>query len=363
MATKYVRASGGSDSNDGSTFALGWATLTYALANMGTGDTLRICSDSTTPFTITSTLTFAASASGSTPIFEGADLVDGSPYDGSGQAYIEAGSAVTYMAYTVTVWPQIFKDLYLDGKNTALSCLWLEDVGIVYNVSFFNVTCDDAVIYGINVDTDSENGLIYSSVNFINCEVLNCTTGLYNGANGGTVTAPGGPVIYMENCSIHDNSSHNIITDIDYARLELYGCRIFNAGGCGIKISSGGRVIGLNSCIIHYNTSHGIDLGSELFNYVTSYFNNIISSNGGYGINTSASSALYAPPTGDYNCYYNNDSGNFHPNINGGTVPGNSNVLADPQFINTLVGSEDFRLKSTSPCLNTGIGYKGAING
>ena len=50
MAIKYVRATGGSDANDGLSFANGWATLAYAFYSLNPnriarGDTLAICGD------------------------------------------------------------------------------------------------------------------------------------------------------------------------------------------------------------------------------------------------------------------------------------------------------------------------------
>ncbi len=40
MAIRYVRASGGSNANNGQSFATGWATLAFATANISAGDTL-----------------------------------------------------------------------------------------------------------------------------------------------------------------------------------------------------------------------------------------------------------------------------------------------------------------------------------
>ena len=93
MADYYVRSTGGSNGNAGTSFAAGWATIAHAITNTIGGDRVFVCADNANPFSITSSIT-------NWPfnrVWLGADLVTGAPYNGTSRAPLQASVPLAAM--------------------------------------------------------------------------------------------------------------------------------------------------------------------------------------------------------------------------------------------------------------------------
>jgi len=102
-----------------------------------------------------------------------------------------------------------------------------------------------------------------------------------------------------------------------------------------IRINYGGMILNNTIYASGGGVTNGIDLGSTAKN--SAVFNNII-----MGCTTSINDTVTVN-FGGWNCFYNNGSN---------WTLRNGDIVADPQFMNAPNG--DFKLKPTSPCLNTG---------
>ncbi len=164
-------------------------------------------------------------------------------------------------------------------------------------------------------------------------------TGVYSSASSQavvytTVTATG---VIVVSCEFNHGNVLNSIT------FGGYGCRvcdnIFNIEGSVTSVIDivGGTLISNN---VIYNggsgtITNGINAQSNASG--SSIFDNIIA-----GCTTSIND-LATINFGGWNCFYNNGANwTLHT----------GDIMADPQFMNVANG--DFRLKPTSPCLNTG---------
>lgn len=126
---------------------------------------------------------------------------------------------------------------------------------------------------------------------------------------------------------IHDCTSHGFLANGSgtNAEAQLYNCIIVNNGGKGVYnnktgASPGAGGLHVNGCTIDGNTSDGIGVSagtSDTASLHNEFTNNIISNNGGYGINFSGSGVIAG--TVDATCfiagnvYYNNSSGKYNP--------------------------------------------------
>jgi hypothetical protein len=129
------------------------------------------------------------------------------------------------------------------------------------------------------------------------CEVTGCAAGATAIiANNGTV----------ENCFVHDNSCLGIYLNSAGGRASFnLSCNNSGASSVGIQCVDGCEI---RNNTIHNNGSHGIShLGSGT--EPNNWQNNILTSNGGYGINGSNGSAIPASPLMDGNAFWNNTSG------------------------------------------------------
>ena len=114
MATYYVRSSGGNDSNAGTSFALGWATVGKAASTVTQGDTVIICADGT--HDVGTGADF--STNGNYILVTGADAtgnVDGTKATVQATA---AGTDVLTMGAN-----QHIMHLNIDGNNQATDCI------------------------------------------------------------------------------------------------------------------------------------------------------------------------------------------------------------------------------------------------
>jgi hypothetical protein len=344
MAIYYVRATGGSDGNGGASFGDGWATLAYALSNISADDELRICSTSSAVFTTTvNTVIGLAKVR-----LVGANMTDGSAYAGTGKAYVVAGAAMTALLTTVYANIQV-EDIDLDGDANADDCFYHSQANNPFNVSFVNCNFHDAIDHGVHLLGYTTTTPINADMGFHGCNIYdNGSDGFHSESTGSNQNVP----VTLNDCAIYDNGGENV-NSYNSCALTVINCRIFGATNSGIRYYGSIKIV---NTVLYGNGSHGID--HEGYDVKANIFNCIISGNGGWGFST-ASGTNYPWYQGGYNCWYNNTSGNLHANINGGTIPGSSNITSDPLFVSVASGSEDFSLQAGSPCRSVGIGFSG----
>lgn len=330
MATYYVRQSGGSDSNDGLSFANGWATIQKAADTAVAGDLVLICADGT--YTPSVTINFNTNKhSGDDPIIFRGAASDGT--DDGTQATISGSSL---------------------GASDDLIDLSISGGGVN---RFENLRFTGATQYNIYKSTSAANVIILK-----NCRVDNASShGIYFGnpsdlleiydteidSNGGAgvtgfSSTSRANVTAIRSC-IHDNSGNGVEVG---QRFRFIDCLIYDNGDCGIYIAAssgtGTRSHYIVNCVFFNNTNHGVKTnGGDCWYRIS---NCIFRSNGGYAINSQTGQILSF--SCENICSHNNTSG--HIDINGGTLPGSGHVLEDPGFASETDGSEDFTPSNTN---------------
>jgi len=169
-----------------------------------------------------------------------------------------------------------------------------------------------------------------------NCKITNCQA-----RDGGGIAIDNGGIV--QNCLIRNNSADNNSNN-GYGG----GVRCLNGGivrncliteniskkyGGGVNIWNAGTI---QSCIITKNTApNGAGVRTRknsLVNNTIIYFNN--------GANWQVSGSGYS--------YNNSCSTPALPN-------GTNNITANPLFVSTISGSEDYHFQSGSPCIDVGL--------
>jgi hypothetical protein len=365
MAVRYVRATGGSDSNAGDTFVNGWATLAYAFnagnANrIAAGDTLAVCGDTgSNVFTLTASLSpaFAAAPTYAAPVYFLGYDASGNPLTNGSFVKITTASALgnglLNPTSTTTCAYMKFSNIYFDGGGSGKANYTVYTTTDNYTGFVFdNCRFTNSSSYGINARMTLGVGTAWR---FFQCEIDNNGKAGTSGGFYSSSTASG--AVYMRGCKIHDNNGPGVqFGDCGFFINNL----VYKNTGDGIKSTqAGSSSIGsaFEQNVFFGNTGDGLDLNASTFHI--SIVNNIFRSNGGYGIQANSmdidrmNTALVTN-----NCSHNNTSG--HISINGGVLPGLGNVTSDPLFTSESAGSENFTLQSTSPCINSGynpLGY------
>lgn len=351
MANYYVKPASisGSDSNDGSTFALAKATLNAAYALASAGDTIYVCSDTDDPFV---DIELLLNSGASNVNFVGADTTDGTPYAGTNRAVIShtvVGSGYLIASGDNDIHSCKFYNISLRGVSS-VNGYFSNSAGVGHifiNCEFKNLQ------YGCYISNASTKT---GAISCFDCVFDTCTRGIYISSSGIM-----GIHCYCTNCKFNGNSygiyTYNTYENtayLDCATVVIEDCR-FISNYTGFY-AEGNLNLCANKNVFYSNSSHGISLDATI--QKLNIRNTIFHSNGGYAI-AAATATLIGNVCGyvDYNCYYNNTSGIVNTHVNGGTTPGSNNVTSNPLFASTTLGSEDFRLQESSPCLGTGIGY------
>lgn len=346
MADFYVRATGGSDANSGTSFANGWATIPFAITNTGAFDRVFLCSDVSNKFSLSASITnwpFSRE-------WIGADLTTGAPYNGTSRAFIIAGAPLGNMCSTAFHSNMTWKDIDFDANGQASVAFnfptW---TSTMRNTSFVNCSFHGATADGVVLNCTASVSNAIDPIIFYDCDVHdNSRYGVYNVSSGSLI---------MHNCLLHHNTSYNYFgLGTPVLNITFETCRIFrSATNSGLSFPGNTPVI-MHNCLVFDNFSHGLVFTGDT--YRGSIRNTIFKDNGGYGITATAgfdSPWFY----GDYNCFHSNTSGSVGPTINGGVVPGTHNVFTDPLFTSVVNNSEDFTLQVGSPCLDAGQGFEG----
>lgn len=368
MAIKYVRATGGSDANNGSSFALGWATLAYAFSGsnanrVAAGDTLAVCGDTVgNVFTLTTAVTpdfTTTQPSYAVPVYiagynmSGVQLTNGNFVKITTSTNLATG--LFNMAATASCKYLKFTNILFNGNGSggAAYAIYSSNYTVNQGMVFDNCRFTNCASYGLYVQTPVGIGAAWK---FLQCEIDN------NGKGGGSGGIAGWASTYgsfiMVGCKIHDNNGPGVqYGDTGYFFDNL----IYKNLGDGITntyVGSNNLTSVFENNVIFGNTGDGLDLYATT-PYPISIVNNIFRSNGQYGIRTnSADVDYYLLCLVANNCSHNNTSG--HIDINGGVFPGVGNIYKNPLFVSETAGSEDFTLQSTSPCRSSGfnpLGY------
>ena len=337
MATYYVRSSGGNDSNAGTSFALGWATLQKAADTAVAGDLVLVCAYGN--HLPTAKVDFDTNA--------GSDVAQ-IEFRGAGATGADDGTVATISGaslpattdmidLTVSVNHILFKGLRFTAATRDNVVMGSDAMGTM----FVNCRMDNATGRGAYT---TGSGSYYA---FIGCEFDN------NGGWGLTMNSGARGKMKVAFCSIHDNaggglrdSLYLVNNGVPYYDRNL----IYDNAGVGLELthvtmSSLGRAVITNNTIWN-NSSDGVKFTSGDNNLFPYFANNILVDNGGYGWNISGTSEAGRIADIKNLCSYNNTSG--HCDFNSGVLPGSGHVLESPQFVSTTDGAEDLTPQNTN---------------
>jgi hypothetical protein len=329
MTTYYVRVTGGSNGNAGTSFGAAWATVQHGLDTVTAGDQLRICADGV--HSTSSEIDLDASSGTSAAPIEIVGANATGTIDGT-RATIQASSSMTNLMDVAggcdyTRWRHLNFDA---NSNAAIG--WKANSGSNYHTLY------DCRVY----DTSTSNGvyLLGGITTLASCEIYGCDRGV-RGANAYNVA--------LVNCSIHDNT-----TDGVYANNNSWfmaGCVVYDNGGDGWELSKYDRHVIINN-VFHGNGGDGIGASATGGEPAAIIAGNIFAANGAYGVSFGSA----RPPLWmDYNHFDSNTSGETDL----GSTPGDYNTSGDPLFVSTTDGSEDFTIKRTSPAYRAGMTIAG----
>lgn len=243
MATYYVRQSGGSDSNAGTSFAAGWATIQKALdeCNAGVlsaGDVVVICADGTHSIASESALTSAGSLD---VLFTGGNSTGG--IDGT-RATIQASSSGWFGIDLLTInhTGLSFANLVFDGNSLAYRCVYLDSSAGDNGWSRCRFT--GAVGNGFDADYEPDQ-------NFSHCQFdLNGGKGLRDPSRAMCV-----------DCFFDSNVNDGV--DGAQGRNRYINCVFYNNGtggtGCGARANSYSC---FENCTFDSNESDGLCVGT-----------------------------------------------------------------------------------------------------
>jgi hypothetical protein len=319
-------------STTGGTYAVGgaFATIAQAILQIGSGHITYI---KAATYNISTGLAFT---NGSDPSYGGLARLVGynTSRDDRGKATIKAtADNITMMQLGTAVF---LENLIFDGDNrTGIQ-------GVINNSStgVFNGIVDSVV-----KNCKLEGIRAYAAdLQIARTEITNCGT-------DNVAWAVYVPQLYISvtDCWIHDNA-YGIFTG--GTGNAITGCRITNNGHEGISAL---YRTAIKNCTIHGNASDGIQLNGTFLSIQEAIQNNIITNNGGYGINlpsslNGAGASTIAAIIG-YNAFY----GNTAPTHNFAVGIGDIILTGLPY---TDAASNDFTLNNTAgqgaDCRGTG---------
>lgn len=344
MTDYYVRSSGGSDGNAGTSFAAAWATIGKAIlaASVNAGDRIIVCADGT--HLPTSTVTWDGTSEAGTsadPIL----MVGGNGTTGAidGTIATISGASLGGGAHLFQ-WTDATKDNWI-FQNLRLTAAPGNNLhaGVDASATCINCEIDNAGGHGAALEANAWR--------FVDCNIHdNTTCGIT------TITATAGVGSwFVFNSAIHHNGSHGV--NMRGNANSFHYSLLYRNGGDGIRIEQRHGTLVVNGCIFALNTGDGLgNSGStSLTGTLYGVTNSIFYQNGAYGF----SFVAYEPDVDitvlDRNCYFGNTTA-----ATDFTLPGSADITEDPLFTNTSDGSEDFTLQSASPCRGVGYGTRTA---
>lgn len=335
MTTFIVRASGGSDANDGLTFANAFATVQKLFDVTDAGDLGLIASDAV--HTITATI-----------LIDTKNGTFASPIEirGASAVGVDDGSiAVLDGADTLNA---IFDDRNTGGDHLHLEGIQIKQATLFAfrwsnakpGVRYTRCRIDNNGAEGIQI------GINTVQITFIDCEIdHNVTSGL-------KVASSDDGQINVINCLIHNNGDHGI--DCNHI-LTVQNCWIFANGNDGIHCIGAPTFMSVTNCVIDNNGEDGIKVSST--NVITIIIvNNIISNNTGWGVTLENTAVMGLKGN---NLYFSNTLGDVSlDGTNEATLAAfeslDGSITGDPLFVSTTLGSEDYRITDSSPAFLVG---------
>lgn len=331
MATYYVDGAVGNDTNAGTSPGAGnaWATIGKAATTMVAGDSVNIKASAT--YTITTAITPTNSGSTTLPItYSG---YTSSPGDG-GQITVACSTNSVNMI-------DLHGQSFLIYQNFILSnSAGTPGNGVAATTANCNyITLDNFLISGCLNGTFFANvasGEFFASRVFIgNTEVKNCTGDGIRVCGTTKISS-----VYVHGCVngvFIGNGDNNINSTVIIRSI------LSTNSGIGVKLNYNSVFysLSLENCNIHNSTSDGINIPTTVAGAgiaILSIINNIIQSNGGWGINSASALSCYLNRN---NAYRNNTSGNLN-NVSAGT---NDVLLSADPFVNAAGGN--FSLNNT----------------
>jgi len=298
---------------------------------------------------------------------------------------LEAGTypIATSLGFTGTWVPGdflVYGPVEIVGAGAGSTTIsWTGDfAGIVLSAASHVLVSDVTLSNGTS--TSSSARAIESTVSAV-VRMLNCTLDVYGAAvyigaycsgivAGCDITSGGGigvSITHRSNFSILNNKIHGCSGDgisylptFSYGACAIIGNAVYENGGDGIEVGAGQTLfrchIANNVC--DSNTGNGILFSGTLVDSNhASVINNILTSNGAYGISFSSSAGGDWTAWCDYNAFRANTSGETN-NLTKG--PHSVTLTADPY---TDAGADDYTLNTTigggAACRNAGFGYTG----
>lgn len=191
----------------------------------------------------------------------------------------------------------------------------------------------DSCIFG-----DSTNKLqigVYRSATahraavYTNCEVTSCISHGLTSAGGATTSVRS----VIVNCYIHDNGGSGVNISIGMSTNVFVNSVIANNASKGIEIlTSGNNTTSqhISNCTIHGNGSDGISINGANNFATATILSNMITKNGGYGINYSSVFGDGLKTVIDGNNYGNasDSTANTSGSVNGFTAGANDQTIA-----------------------------------
>lgn len=336
MTTYYVRPTNGNDTTgDGLSFATAWKTTQKALDAAIAGDEIRCCAEATETIATKIDVDFTTGTTIAPVKIVGADSVDGTPLT-TGFYTIQASAAITAIIELVatvdfTQWQRI----KFDGNSQATYCVLnsAADGSEGHRFLFCDVT-----------------GATSHGIHFRGADWLCFGTNVYNNGGSGIShsAANRGNLIFMGG-SLHDNTSHG--WDNNGGKQELRNTLVYDNGGCGMNNQANSSRTQISNCVFYGNSSHGVLWNASSARNTLYAYNNVFSTNTGYGMFFGQSDVNVMAVQG-YNLFYNNSTDHYDY-----TPSGFGNILAsDPMFTSVTDGSENFTPLTGSPLIGAGLG-------
>ncbi len=265
-----------------------------ALATLGKLSGAMVASNKafcTGAFTSTATNTFAQTVATPNPTTPATQLSGyGAVRNDGGRATVTlSGSTLTGISLTGSGF--LLTDFIVDGASQTAS------TGINLGAGSYSSA------YRCKALNCLSNGILVNTTNsaIIACEVTACTTAV------GAIRISNSTGILVTDCFIHDNAAHGILCGNNAGSSISYNL-IVNNSGTSDGISGAAIDVFITQNTIHNNGRDGIRFGAAPTQLANDVMGNLITNNGGVGLNSPTlnlpASSLY-----DGNAYYLNTSG------------------------------------------------------
>lgn len=335
MTTFTVRASGGSDANDGLSFATAFATIQKMADTLTASDLGLVASDGVH---IPSAIVLLDINNGTfaSPI----------QWRGAGPLGEDDGSIATISGNGVL--GAVFDDRATGGDHSHFEGLRVTNTTLF---GFrFSTNRPGILFERCRIDSHGAEGVQVGSnqtqITFVDCELDS------NGKAGVRASVANVGQVSLINCLIHNNGEHGV----EISRtLTIQSCWIYNNALDGVNCIGTPVCISLTNTIIDNNGDDGVKVSSttSLQAIIT---NNIISNNAGFGVSLEGTEVNGIRGS---NLYFNNTLGNVtFDGVSAATLTAfetiSGSLTGDPLFVNTTLGSEDYRIVSGSPAFGAG---------